>query len=349
MSHMRILVTGGAGFIGSNFVCHSLSQGHEIINIDKLTYAGNLENLGTYYSHKNHIFYKEDISNKQSIKEILFKEQPEVIFHMAAESHVDRSIDRADLFIKTNVLGTQQLLDASLKYFQSLTNKNNFRFLHLSTDEVFGTLGATGKFNETMPYRPNSPYAASKAASDLLVRSYYKTYNLPIIIINSSNNYGPKQYPEKLIPLMILNALEQKPLPVYGKGQQIRDWMFITDHVEALLELMLVGKVGESYCISADNEMTNLNLVQLICETLDRVCPVDDSYRNLITFVADRPGHDYRYAIDASKLIKTIRWSPKVTFQEGINRTVLWYLERFEYLRTTHKARKRIGLRWKES
>lgn len=346
---MRILVTGGAGFIGSNFVCHSLSQGHEIINIDKLTYAGNLENLGAYYSHKNHIFYKKDISNKQSIKEILFKEQPEVIFHMAAESHVDRSIDRADLFIKTNVLGTQQLLDASLKYFQSLTNKNNFRFFHLSTDEVFGTLGATGKFNETMPYRPNSPYAASKAASDLLVRSYYKTYNLPIIIINSSNNYGPKQYPEKLIPLMILNALEQKPLPVYGKGQQIRDWMFITDHVEALLELMLVGKVGESYCISADNEMTNLNLVQLICETLDRICPVDDSYRNLITFVADRPGHDYRYAIDASKLIKTIRWSPKVTFQEGINRTVLWYLERFEYLRIKHKARKRIGLRWKES
>lgn len=346
---MRILVTGGAGFIGSNFVCHSLSQGHEIINIDKLTYAGNLENLGAYYSHKNHIFYKEDISNKQSIKEILFKEQPEVIFHMAAESHVDRSIDRADLFIKTNVLGTQQLLDASLKYFQSLTNKNNFRFFHLSTDEVFGTLGAIGKFNETMPYRPNSPYAASKAASDLLVRSYYKTYNLPIIIINSSNNYGPKQYPEKLIPLMILNALEQKPLPVYGKGQQIRDWMFITDHVEALLELMLVGKVGESYCISADNEMTNLNLVQLICETLDRICPVDDSYRNLITFVADRPGHDYRYAIDASKLIKAIRWSPKVTFQEGINRTVLWYLERFEYLRIKHKVRKRIGLRWKES
>lgn len=341
---MRILITGGAGFIGSNFVCQALKQGYEIINIDKLTYAGNLENLDTYYNHKNHVFYKEDICNKQSIEEILFKEQPEVILHMAAESHVDRSIDCADDFIQTNIVGTHQLLDATLKYFQSLANKDNFRFLHLSTDEVFGTLEETGKFNETTSYRPNSPYAASKAASDLLVRSYYKTYGLPTMIVNSSNNYGPKQYPEKLIPLMILNALEQKPLPVYGEGQQIRDWLFVTDHVEALLELISLGIIGESYCIGADNEMTNLSLVQLICDHLDKAHPMQGSYRNLITFVSDRPAHDYRYAIDASKLAKTIRWSPKVSFQEGINQTILWYLERFEALRVKSEARKRIGL-----
>lgn len=341
---MRILITGGAGFIGSNFVCHSLSQGHEIINIDKLTYAGSLENLGTCYNHKNHVFYNEDICHKQFIDEILFKEQPEVILHMAAESHVDRSIDCADDFIQTNVVGTHQLLDASLKYFQSLTNKNNFRFLHLSTDEVFGALKKTGKFNETTPYRPNSPYAASKAASDLLVRSYYKTYGLPTMIVNSSNNYGPKQYPEKLIPLMILNALEQKPLPVYGDGQQIRDWLFITDHVEALLKLISLGTIGESYCIGADNEMTNLSLVQLICDYLDNVHPMRNSYRSLIEFVSDRPGHDYRYATDASKLSKMTGWSPKVSFQEGINQTILWYLEQFGALRVKSEARKRIGL-----
>lgn len=341
---MRILVTGGAGFIGSNFVCQSLSQGYEIITIDKLTYAGSLENLGTYYNHKNHVFYKEDICHKQSIEEILFKEQPGVILHMAAESHVDRSIDCADDFIQTNIVGTHQLLEASLKYFQGLKNKNDFRFLHLSTDEVFGALEETGKFNETMPYRPNSPYAASKAASDLLVRSYYKTYGLPTMIVNSSNNYGPKQYPEKLIPLMILNALEQKPLPVYGEGQQIRDWLFVTDHVEALLELISLGMIGESYCIGGDNEMTNLSLVQLICDYLDKVHPMQASYRSLITFVLDRPGHDYRYAMDASKLAKTTKWSPKVNLQEGINRTILWYLERFEALRAKSEARKRIGL-----
>ncbi|MBM3467987.1 MAG: dTDP-glucose 4,6-dehydratase [Alphaproteobacteria bacterium] len=341
---MRILVTGGAGFIGSNFIGQSLSQGHEIINVDKLTYAGNPENLGSDYNHKNHMFYKEDICNKQAIEEILFRERPDVILHMAAESHVDRSIDCADDFIQTNVVGTHQLLDASLKYYKSLTNKNKFRFLHLSTDEVFGALNETGKFNETTPYCPNSPYAASKAASDLLVRSYYQTYGLPTMIVNSSNNYGPKQYPEKLIPLMILNALEQKPLPVYGKGQQIRDWLFVTDHVDALLKLISLGENGESYCIGAHNEMTNLSLVQLICNYLDEIHPVQSSYQNLITFVSDRPGHDYRYATDASKLAKTTGWSPKVGFQEGLKQTILWYLERFDVLRVKSEARKRIGL-----
>jgi len=341
---MKILVTGGAGFIGSNFVCKSLSLGHKIINIDKLTYAGDLENLDTYYKHENHFFYKEDICHKQSVEEILFKERPEVIIHMAAESHVDRSIDCADDFIQTNVVGTHQLLEASLKYFRSLNNKINFRFLHISTDEVFGALEQAGKFNEKNPYRPNSPYAASKAASDLLVRSYYQTYGLPIMIINSSNNYGPKQYPEKLVPLMILNALDLKPLPIYGEGQQIRDWLYVTDHVEALLDLISFGRIGESYCIGANNEMTNLSLVQLICDYLDRVLPIRDSYRSLITFVSDRPGHDYRYATDASKLTRTIGWSPKVSLQEGINQTILWYLKRFETLRIKSEARKRIGL-----
>lgn len=343
---MKILLTGGAGFIGSNFVCDALEKGCQVVNIDKLTYAGNLSNLGSYHTHKNHTFYKEDICHKSEIEQIIFKHQPDVILHMAAESHVDRSIDCSDEFIRTNINGTHTLLDASIKYYRQLKNKTSFRFIHLSTDEVFGALAEAGKFNESMPYRPNSPYAASKASSDLLVRSYYRTHNLPAIIVNSSNNYGPNQYPEKLIPLTILNAIENKPLPVYGKGQQIRDWLYVKDHVRALHAIMSSGKIGESYCIGGDNELTNLTLVEKICIILDEIKPISSqtSYKSLITFVADRPGHDFRYATDASKLMQDTHWKPEVNFAHGLRETIQWYINYYELAGDPKGARKRIGL-----
>lgn len=340
---MKIFVTGGAGFIGSHFVCCALENGHDITNIDKLTYAGNLENLENYKNYPNYSFYQEDICNRSAVENIIFKHAPDVIIHMAAESHVDRSIDCADEFIRTNINGTHALLDASLKYYKQLENKDNFRFIHLSTDEVFGALGPAGHFDETMPYKPNSPYAASKASSDLLVRSYNKTYDFPAIIVNSSNNYGSKQYPEKLIPLTILNALELKNLPVYGDGKQIRDWLFVEDHVNALFAIISHGKVGESYCIGSDNEISNLDLVRLICEILDNLRPANKSYKELITFVKDRPGHDFRYATNASKLKEHTGWFPQVTFDEGLQKTVEWYLNN-EKLRANSNARNRIGL-----
>ena len=340
---MKIFVTGGAGFIGSHFVCHALKNGHDITNIDKLTYAGNLENLENYKNYPNYSFYQEDICNRSVVENIIFKHAPDVIIHMAAESHVDRSIDCADEFIRTNINGTHALLDASLKYYKQLENKDNFRFIHLSTDEVFGALGLAGHFDETMPYKPNSPYAASKASSDLLVRSYNKTYDFPAIIVNSSNNYGSKQYPEKLIPLTILNALELKNLPVYGDGKQIRDWLFVEDHVNALFAIISHGKIGESYCIGSDNEISNLDLVRRICEILDNLRPANKSYKELITFVKDRPGHDFRYATNASKLKEHTGWFPRVTFDEGLQKTVEWYLSN-EKLRANSNARNRIGL-----
>ncbi|MGV8948009.1 MAG: dTDP-glucose 4,6-dehydratase [Candidatus Paracaedibacter sp.] len=343
---MKILVTGGAGFIGSNFVCDALEQGHQVVNIDKLTYAGNLGNLGSYSSHKNHIFYKEDICHKNGIEQIIMQHQPDVILHMAAESHVDRSIDCADDFIRTNVMGTHQLLDVTLKYYKNLDDKERFRFIHLSTDEVFGALGPTGKFHETMPYRPNSPYAASKASSDLLVRSYHQTYGLPTLIVNASNNYGSKQYPEKLIPLTILNALENKPLPIYGDGQQMRDWLYVIDHVQALHAVINFGRIGESYCVGADNEMANLILVEKICIILDELRPgsLHGSYKSLITFVKDRPGHDFRYATDASKLKQHTGWAPKISFEEGLRATIQWYLDSDVLIDKQAETRKRIGL-----
>jgi len=342
---MKILVTGGAGFIGSNFVCHTLEQGHHVINVDKLTYAGRLDNLGPYYNHTNHLFYKVDICQRNAIDQIISKHQPDVILHMAAESHVDRSIDCADDFIQTNVVGTHHLLDASLKYYKSTEDKKKFRFIHLSTDEVFGALGPTGKFNETMPYRPSSPYAASKASSDLLVRSYHHTYGLPTLIVNASNNYGLSQYPEKLIPLTILNALEHKPLPVYGNGQQIRDWLFVKDHVRALHKIMTHGKIGESYCVGSDNEISNLMLVKNICKILDNLKPSShhSPYESLISFVTDRPGHDFRYATDASKLKQHTGWQPEVEFENGLKETVHWYLNHYDRM-SEQQARKRIGL-----
>lgn len=341
---MKILVTGGAGFIGSHFVCHALKNGHQVINIDKLTYAGNLENLESYNNHSDHYFYQEDICNRENVESIITKHKPDVVIHMAAESHVDRSIDCADEFIRTNINGTHTLLDASLKYYKQLDNKDNFRFIHLSTDEVFGALGSKGKFDETMPYKPNSPYAASKASSDLLVRSYNKTYDFPVIIVNSSNNYGPKQYPEKLIPLTILNALELKKLPIYGDGKQIRDWLFVKDHVNALFAIISRGKIGGSYCVGSDNEISNLDLVRRICEILDILQPSNKPYGELISFVRDRPGHDFRYATNASKLKEHTGWFPAVTFEEGLRQTVEWYLNQLDALRSNSKARDRIGL-----
>ncbi len=341
---MKILITGGAGFIGSNFVCEALENGHTIINIDKLTYAGNLENLENYKDNPQYQFYQEDICNRTAVEAILSKHQPDVIVHMAAESHVDRSIDCADEFIKTNINGTHALLDATLKYYRNANSKDDFRFVHLSTDEVFGALDDTGKFDENSPYKPNSPYAASKASSDLLVRSYCKTYGLPAIIANSSNNYGPKQYPEKLIPLTILNAMELKPLPIYGNGQQIRDWLFVEDHVKALFSIISRGTIGESYCVGSDNEMNNLDLVHLICDTLDKLHPNDIPYNKLITFVKDRPGHDFRYAINADKLKEHTGWSSQTNFQDGLSNTIRWYIDNFKRLRKNNDARNRIGL-----
>lgn len=345
---MKILVTGGAGFIGSNFVCSMLKIGHQVITVDKLTYAGNLENFDEYKKHPQHFFYQEDICNDFALQAIFMKHQPDVVVHMAAESHVDRSIDCADDFIQTNIVGTHKVLDAALKYYKTCVSPDQFRFIHLSTDEVFGALGLEGKFNELMPYQPNSPYAASKAASDHLVRAYRQTYGLPTIIVNSSNNYGPKQYPEKLIPLTILNAIEGKPLPVYGNGQQIRDWLYVADHVEALYAIIKNGRVGYSYCVGSDNEMTNLSLVHTICELVDQMHVDTRSFscKQLITYVADRPGHDFRYATDASQLKEHTGWFPKVSFQDGLKETVRWYADRYNSMvgMSHSSARKRIGL-----
>ncbi|MFN7662601.1 MAG: dTDP-glucose 4,6-dehydratase [Alphaproteobacteria bacterium] len=342
---MKILLTGGAGFIGSNFLIHAIKAGYEVVNVDVLTYAGNLNNLEDYKNHPGHHFYQENICNTENIKTIFQHHKPDVVLHMAAESHVDRSIDCPDPFIETNILGTYSMLEASLDYYKSLSDQSRFRFIHLSTDEVFGALGMEEKFSETSPYRPNSPYAASKASSDLLVRSYFKTYNFPTVIVNASNNYGPRQYAEKLIPLIILNAIEHKPLPLYGNGLQVRDWLYVEDHVDALSLLIEKGKVGESYCIGAENEFTNLSLVNKICDILDAIYPSSklDSYKDLITFVTDRPGHDFRYATDASKL-KTLGWQPKTDLDEGLEKTVRWYLACYTKGGHSQNNRIRIGL-----
>ena len=338
---MKILVTGGCGFIGSNFVCYSLANGFEIINVDKLTYAGNLDNLGEFKNHPKHHFYQIDICDGEVLLEILLKHKPDAVVHMAAESHVDRSIDNAFEFIRTNINGTYSLLDACLKYYKQ--SNSNFRFLHLSTDEVFGALGADGKFDEICRYQPNSPYAASKASSDLLVRSYFKTYGLPAIIVNCSNNYGPKQYPEKLMPLTILNALEGKQLTIYGDGKQVRDWLYVMDHVEALHALLNNGQIGESYCIGSDNEIQNIELVNMICEVLDEIKPENAPHNQLIEFVKDRPSHDFRYATDASKLKNHTGWQAKTSFKDGLHQTVACYVENFEILKENSNARQRQG------
>jgi len=331
---MKFLITGGAGFIGSAVIRHLISEtDHQVVNLDKLTYAGNLESLIKIASNDRYQFVQGDIADSVLIDRIFAEFQPDVIMHLAAESHVDRSIDGPADFVQTNIVGTSVLLEAARAYWQELPGdkKGAFRFHHISTDEVYGSLDDTGLFTEETTYDPSSPYSASKASSDHLVRAWHRTYGLPILITNCSNNYGPYQFPEKLIPLMILNALEGKALPVYGNGQQIRDWLHVEDHARALFKVVTEGNVGETYNIGGHNEKTNLEVVHSLCDLLDECRPEHpngiDSYKDLITYVADRPGHDQRYAIDASKIQKDLGWVPDETFETGLRKTVQWYLD----------------------
>jgi dTDP-glucose 4,6-dehydratase len=331
-----ILVTGGAGFIGSNFVLDWLAGSDEpVINLDKLTYAGNLDNLASLQGNDRHVFVQGDICDRALVASLLSTYQPRAIIHFAAESHVDRSIHGPGDFIRTNVDGTFSLLEAARAYLSTLDDagKARFRFLHVSTDEVFGTLSPNDPpFSETTPYAPNSPYSASKAASDHLVRAWHHTYGLPVVTGNCSNNYGPLQFPEKLIPLMIANALAGKPLPVYGDGQQVRDWLYVVDHCAALRRVLDAGKPGETYNIGGWNEKANLDVVHTLCDLLDELKPVTNSYKAQIQFVTDRPGHDRRYAIDARKIERELGWRPAETFETGMRKTVHWYLEHQDWV-----------------
>lgn len=327
---MRVIVTGGAGFIGSALIRYLiLDKGYEVLNIDKLTYAGNLSSLKPVESQSNYRFLQADICDQQSIAEAIQSFQPDRIMHLAAESHVDRSITGSAAFMQTNILGTFTLLETARRFWDSLPNdkKDNFRFLHVSTDEVYGSLGMEGLFSETTPYDPSSPYSASKAASDHLAKAWLRTYGMPIVVSNCSNNYGPFHFPEKLIPLTILNALVGRALPIYGKGENIRDWLYVEDHARALDIIVERGRVGETYNVGARNERRNIDVVNRICSALDALRPTGKPYNHLITYVTDRPGHDARYAIDATKLETELGWHAQETFDTGIAKTVTWYLE----------------------
>ncbi|MBV7563485.1 dTDP-glucose 4,6-dehydratase [Pseudomonas sp. sia0905] len=348
---MRILVTGGAGFIGSALIRHLIKNtDHEVLNLDKLTYAGNLESLREVESDPRYRFLQADIGDQAAVSEALASFQPDAIMHLAAESHVDRSIDGPAAFIQTNIVGTYALLEATRAYWAKLDEQRRqaFRFHHISTDEVYGDLhGVDDLFTETTPYAPSSPYSASKAASDHLVRAWQRTYGLPVLLTNCSNNYGPYHFPEKLIPLVILNALDGKPLPVYGNGQQVRDWLFVEDHARALLQVVTRGVVGETYNIGGHNEQKNLDVVHAICDLLDELQPcAAGSYREQVTFVTDRPGHDLRYAIDASKIERELGWTPEETFPSGLRKTVRWYLDNLDWCRRVQDGsyqRERLG------
>ena len=339
-----ILVTGGAGFIGSNFVLDWLAHSEEpVLNLDKLTYAGNLDNLSTLKDDARHNFVQGDIADKSLVADLLNKYQPRAIINFAAESHVDRSISGPDDFIQTNIVGTFNLLEATLAYWQALQadQKATFRFLHISTDEVYGSLiPEAPAFTESHPYEPNSPYSASKAASDHLVRAYQHTYGLPTLTTNCSNNYGPYHFPEKLIPLMIVNALAGKSLPVYGDGMQVRDWLYVKDHCSAIRRVLEAGKVGETYNVGGWNEKPNIEIVRLVCELLDELKPRADgkSYAAQITHVTDRPGHDRRYAIDASRIAKELGWKPQETFETGIRKTIAWYLDNSDWVNNVQRG-----------
>jgi dTDP-glucose 4,6-dehydratase len=323
-------VTGGAGFIGGNFVLEAVQRGVRIINLDVLTYAGNLDTLSSLDGHPGHVFVKGDIGDAGLVERLLREHRPDAVINFAAESHVDRSIDGPAAFVQTNVVGTLALLEKTRDYWKSLDApaRDAFRFLHVSTDEVYGSLGDTGKFTETTPYAPNSPYSASKAASDHLVRAFHHTYGLPVLTTNCSNNYGPYQFPEKLIPLVIAKALAGEPLPVYGDGLNVRDWLYVGDHCAAIRRVLEAGRVGETYNVGGDAERQNIVVVKTICALLDQSRPLADgsARESLITYVKDRPGHDRRYAIDASKLQDELGWAPTVTFEQGMARTVEWYL-----------------------
>lgn len=328
----KIIITGGAGFIGSHVVRHFVTKypGYTIINLDKLTYAGNLENLKDIENASNYSFIQMDIVDAQSIQNYFEKEQPDAVIHLAAESHVDRSISNPLEFVMTNVIGTTNLLNAARTIWG---NRTDVLFYHVSTDEVYGTLGKTGKFTETTPYSPNSPYSASKASSDHLVRAYFETYHLPVKLSNCSNNYGSHHFPEKLIPLFINNIKNNLPLPVYGKGDNVRDWLFVEDHAKAIDVIFHEGKVGDTYNIGGNNEWTNIDLIRLLCQIMDRKLdrnPGDSE--KLISYVTDRAGHDFRYAIDSSKLMSELGWSPSVTFEQGLEKTVNWFLENEAWL-----------------
>ena len=348
---MRILITGGAGFIGSALIRHLLNHTeHQVLNLDKLTYAGNLESLVSVAEHPRYSFLQADIADSVAVGTALNAFQPDAIMHLAAESHVDRSIDGPAAFIQTNIVGTYALLEATRSYWSQLdaVRQAAFRFHHISTDEVYGDLhGVDDLFSETTPYAPSSPYSASKAASDHLVRAWQRTYGLPVLLTNCSNNYGPYHFPEKLIPLVILNALDGKPLPVYGNGQQVRDWLYVEDHARALLTVVSEGKVGETYNIGGHNEQKNLHVVESICALLDELAPCQSgSYKEHISFVSDRPGHDLRYAIDASKIERELGWKPEETFASGLRKTVRWYLDNLDWCRRVQDGsyqRERLG------
>lgn len=353
---MKILVTGGAGFIGSAVIRHLINDtNHSVVNVDKLTYAGNLESLASVSNNKRYAFEQVDICDANEIKRVFEQHQPDVVMHLAAESHVDRSIDGPGEFMQTNIIGTYTLLEQGRAYWQNLpeNQKATFKFHHISTDEVYGDLphpdeqeGELPLFTETTAYKPSSPYSASKASSDHLVRAWHRTYGLQTVITNCSNNYGPYHFPEKLIPLMILNALDGNPLPVYGKGNQIRDWLYVEDHARALVKVATEGKVGETYNIGGHNEKQNIEVVTTICDILDELVPTNSSYKDLITYVEDRPGHDMRYAIDSTKIKKDLGWVPEETFESGIRKTVQWYLDNQEWCQRVQDGsyqRERLG------
>ena len=344
----KILVTGGSGFIGSNFIYYCLNKNNKVLNFDKLTYAGNLNNLKKEESNKNYHFIQGDICNKNKLTQSIEKFKPDFIVNFAAETHVDRSIENSSSFIKTNILGTSVLLDCCLENIDK--NINDFKLLHISTDEVYGSLDRQGSFTEESPYNPSSPYSASKASSDHLVNAWYKTYGIKTNIINCSNNYGPFQFPEKLIPLVIISAIRENSLPVYGTGKNIRDWLYVEDHCRAIYNVLLKGKIGDTYNVGGGEEKTNLEVVNNICDILDDIYPSKNlkSYKKLIKFVEDRPGHDFRYAIDYSKLKNELSWQPKESFNSGLRKTIDWYLKNLDWIKniTSDKYNlSRLGLK----
>ena len=341
---MKILVTGGAGFIGSAVVRRAIADGHQVVNLDALTYAACLDNVADVARDPAYVFEHADIRNRAALDGIFSRHRPDAVMHLAAESHVDRSIDGPGAFIETNVNGTYNMLEAARTYWQARGKPAAFRFHHISTDEVYGSLGADGLFTEDTPYAPNSPYSASKAASDHLVRAWHETYGLPVVITNCSNNYGPFHFPEKLVPVVILKALSGQPVPIYGTGDNIRDWLYVEDHADALLTALQHGRNGRSYNIGGENEVTNLGLVQKLCAILDRNRPAGKPYADLITFVADRPGHDLRYAIDPTRIRMELGWRPSVTLDQGLEETVQWYLDNEHWWRAL-QSRAGVGER----